>query len=696
MNAFCPYKGLMPYEEEDAPFFFGRGREQQLISSNFLASRLTLFYGPSAVGKSSVLYAGVVPQLHRMMVHNLKEFGHAELLAVNCRHWRDDPEETLRHNVAEALTRLLGEPVDFTEMSLTDCLRQAASQVDGDVLLLLDQFEEYFQYHAPEGELDAFAHVLADIISDRSLPVNVLISIREDSLAKLDAFKGHIPNLFDNYLRLDFLDLEGARNAIVNPVAEYNRRYQDQDNIDIEPALVDEILHQVSGGKQYGALTGQDNSIASSEVANKHVETPYLQLVLTRLWDAEISKDSKRLCLTTFVDELGGAKQIVSSHRDRIFADLTLNEREIAAEIFRYLVTSSGTKFAQSVDDLADYTGYDQALISALANKLSATGKRILRPVAPPLHRPDLKRYEIFHDVLGAAVLEWSRQFRAKSADRAKRLAARQRLIKIALAFFVLIAISTWAYQNYFIMWKQTRPWAYITSLTSANSYALSGDETSVGRTVEGHYNTVDVRLRTVSRFHLKIYRNFIAIDARSRNGTTVNAQFLPYGATHKLTEGDIVALAGADVFRFHPYHYETLSMKVPVVTDHPQTQGWGVFIDGSQRKITYLSRSEYYLKKEQKGFSLQTTRGTDSLGVIRWDGEWMSIMDFNDDVPLIFTAKENDYDYRSYKLDSGKEYSYLKTNEDHDMYELAYEYDGRNFQIIPIHKDIERGEVVQ
>jgi putative ribosome biogenesis GTPase RsgA len=58
-----PYVGLDPYSAEDAPFFFGRERERQVIVANLRAARVTLLYGPSGVGKSSVLNAGVVPAL---------------------------------------------------------------------------------------------------------------------------------------------------------------------------------------------------------------------------------------------------------------------------------------------------------------------------------------------------------------------------------------------------------------------------------------------------------------------------------------------------------------------------------------------------------------------------------------------------------------------------------------------------------
>lgn len=62
---FCPYKGLQPYTEGDRAFFFGRTRDEQIIISNLYAAQLTVFYGASGVGKSSVLLAGVVPLLKK-------------------------------------------------------------------------------------------------------------------------------------------------------------------------------------------------------------------------------------------------------------------------------------------------------------------------------------------------------------------------------------------------------------------------------------------------------------------------------------------------------------------------------------------------------------------------------------------------------------------------------------------------------
>ena len=66
-----PFKGLTPYREEDATFFFGREREQEIIIANLHAYPLTLLYGGTGVGKSSVLRAGVAHRLRQQAQANL-------------------------------------------------------------------------------------------------------------------------------------------------------------------------------------------------------------------------------------------------------------------------------------------------------------------------------------------------------------------------------------------------------------------------------------------------------------------------------------------------------------------------------------------------------------------------------------------------------------------------------------------------
>ena len=58
-----PYQGLVPYSEDDAEWFFGRDEWREVIADNMRAYRITVLYGESGVGKSSLLRAGVIRTL---------------------------------------------------------------------------------------------------------------------------------------------------------------------------------------------------------------------------------------------------------------------------------------------------------------------------------------------------------------------------------------------------------------------------------------------------------------------------------------------------------------------------------------------------------------------------------------------------------------------------------------------------------
>ena len=67
-----PYPGLDPYTEDDAELFFGREADIRMIVNNARAQRLVVLFGPSGVGKSSVLQAGVVREIRSANVRRFE------------------------------------------------------------------------------------------------------------------------------------------------------------------------------------------------------------------------------------------------------------------------------------------------------------------------------------------------------------------------------------------------------------------------------------------------------------------------------------------------------------------------------------------------------------------------------------------------------------------------------------------------
>lgn len=453
-----PYPGLRFYSEGDAPFFFGRERLRELIISNLKASRLTLVFGPSGVGKSSILHAGVANKLRSLVQENLAETGTPEFAVAVFNGWRDDPLVGLTAVVEEATRQAVGgkalEPPSPSS-SFVEKLGACAKQVGGDLLIILDQFEDYFLYHGHEdGE---FLHEFARAVNDPALRVNFLVSIRDDAYSKLEYFKAKISNIYANSLRIEHLNTEAARLAIEKPIDQYNRFYAaGKQRMSIESELIEEVLKTVRTGRLTLGEAGRGiiKRQGAGTRSETTIEAPFLQLVMTELWKAEMLAGSTTLRLHT-LSNLGGAEAIVRTHLARVMDRLPEGEKMLAAGAFSFLVTSSGNKIAYTASDLAESAELDRNKLVLMLEKLAGSGARILRS-SPSFDHDSESRYEIFHDVLAKAVLDWRIHYRQQQKlEQEKRQAAekaraqeeakyigRLRLLAVSLAVALVLAIG--------------------------------------------------------------------------------------------------------------------------------------------------------------------------------------------------------------------------------------------------------------
>jgi WD40 repeat protein len=528
----CPYKGLTYYTEQDAQFFFGRERERQVITANLTASRLTILYGESGVGKSSLLRAGVAHRLSGRAARRLAEDRPPEFVPVVFSAWRDDPVAGLRAAVRDAIEPYTadGPLLDDSVDDLRRILALGADGVRGTLLLILDQFEDYFLYHARSAE-DVFADAFPRAVKDTSLRVHFLIGIREDAYAQLDQFKGKIPNLFDNYLRIQHLTRDAAQSAVEKPIEELNRQNENETRpIEIEPALVEAVLDQVRAGVVVLGPAGEGkvetNGASRSE---QRIEAPYLQLVLEKLWFEEMRQKSRVLRLET-LERLGGADRIVKQHVDSALATLSDGERDLAANVFRQLVTRGGTKIAHTASDLADFAEVKPDRLTPLLEKLSAEPARILRPVAAPPDQSDGLRYEIYHDVLGPAILDWrTRQTLRAKEDEARRERARARKFRtVALVAGVLalvasaLAVLAWDQQRTARSKRLAAEAIALMAVDPAASVGLASEALDVKDTKEAE----DTLRRALSASHLRLvlsgHRDWVTDASFSPDGTRV------------------------------------------------------------------------------------------------------------------------------------------------------------------------------
>ena len=168
-----PYVGLVPYGEANAAFFFGRDEESRIVAGNLRASALTLLYGASGVGKTSLLRAGAIHELHELARGNAgRKLARTRFAVCAFAAWRDDPlpglMEAIRASASEELGAdglrawAPGEPPADTLRAWTERVRT--------LLVVLDQFEDYFLYHPAEDGEGTFAGEFPEIVNDPESP----------------------------------------------------------------------------------------------------------------------------------------------------------------------------------------------------------------------------------------------------------------------------------------------------------------------------------------------------------------------------------------------------------------------------------------------------------------------------------------------------------------------------------------------
>ena len=528
-----PYKGLAAFDDSelDALLFFGRAREVEAACANVLASRLTVLYGPSGVGKSSLLRAGVA--------RRLREQSGAPVVVHHS--WAEDPASGLISSVRAECGEL------GATAGLVDTIAAAAAGRGGELYLLLDQFEEYVLYHDADGPLST---ALPELLRRPGLRVNVLIAIRDDALAELDEFTARIPELFANLLRLDRLDRREGRAAILGPLERYSDLTGEK--FTAEDELVEAVLDEAS--------------------TPNGVEAPYLQLVLERLWEHERDEGSRTLRLATF-HRIGGSRAVVHDHVHRALEQLPLADQEATARVIRQLVTPSGRKLSHEAGDLAEYAAVEPAQLRALLEELGR--RRIVRAVdgTPGV----ATRYEIFHDVLGPPLLAWQQEQQLRD-ERVRAARQRRRLQVIAAASLAGLVLVTLLAAFALIQRSHAQTQAQRARGRELAGRALAdlaaNPQTSVGlalraaRTAPGSETASVLRTSLAAMREERLFR---------LGGTIVTATFAPHGGRLLVASSD----GKLGVYHAATGKFQRLKQQAPLTTA-AWAPGGNVFATGS------------------------------------------------------------------------------------------------------------------
>jgi serine/threonine protein kinase len=331
-----PFAGLAPFQEADADRFHGRAREVGAVLARLRSSPLIALAGPSGVGKSSLIRAGVIPQLKRSGegwdALTLRP-GRSPLTSLSA--ILDELTRSSRDPAARASGLGHGEPAPQPAHAdlraapgqLGAALRAWAHRKRRRVLVFVDQFEELYTLCGDPAERAAFLACLEGVADDASSPLRVLLSIRSDFLDRLAEHRHLAGEPGRGLMLVPPLDRDGLRDALVRPVEAADHRYED-------PSLLDDMLAAVAAAP--GSL-------------------PLLQFAASRLW-AERDRE-RRLLTRASYQAMGGIAGTLAGHADHVLDAIPARERALVRSIFERLVTPERTRAVVSLGELRELPG---------------------------------------------------------------------------------------------------------------------------------------------------------------------------------------------------------------------------------------------------------------------------------------------------------------------------------------------------
>ncbi len=295
-----PFKGLASFDEVDAADFFGRDDLVEDVVAALTERPIATVVGPSGIGKSSLVKAGVIPRLRAGAVHGSEAWLVADLVPGS------DPFGA----VAAAVRRFAIQSTDELDELLRDDARGLLRAIgrylpaDATVLLVVDQFEELFTQTNDTDEQSAFLDMLVAGLTEVGTPLRVIATIRADHF---DLPLQH--GAFGAIMRWSTVVVHGPtgpqlREMITAPATHVG--------VQVENAAVEQIVADVQA--QPGAL-------------------PLLEFTLTELFDEDESSITR-----AGYEASGRITGTIARRAEATISELSQADHETARQLFLRMV----------------------------------------------------------------------------------------------------------------------------------------------------------------------------------------------------------------------------------------------------------------------------------------------------------------------------------------------------------------------
>ena len=231
-----PYKGLNSFGYDDQANYYGREEEAKEIAKTLKNTRLLTLLGASGSGKSSLIYAGVVPLIEedgveiltfRPLDNPLKSLASLFIPLL----YKDKLEQLRKEK--ELANDLLKNSITITQLVEQLLEKKRAKHL----YLVIDQFEELFTLTDDKEHRGAFLAKVLELITG-TLPVTLLISMRADFLTYL-SYSDSLNEVYNNHPNkmLAILKKEKLRAVIEKPALAFGVTFVD--------GLVEKIIEEI-------------------------------------------------------------------------------------------------------------------------------------------------------------------------------------------------------------------------------------------------------------------------------------------------------------------------------------------------------------------------------------------------------------------------------------------------------------------
>lgn len=472
LNAQRPYPGLSYFREEEKEYFFGRTGEIDDLAELINDNVLTLVFGKSGSGKTSLLRAGLIPRLSR-------HYYLPVYLRIDFDDQQKSPLAQVKEEIYLKIKELDNEAAPLADLTLWEYFHKFEI-LKGFVkpLLLFDQFEEIFTpgKKVPQ-KVNEFITEIADLIENR-VPVTVqarwkkgrqikpypggeshyrvILSLREDYLPQLEMLYKYIPSLRYSRYRVAQMKGEDALEAILKPGKEIIK------NTDVAIEIIKKIPE--SRDADYSPYEEKNGSWG-----HKKIEPFLLSLFCYEINEKRLAEKAGEI--TGKLLRGVRARDIIKDFYEKNINKFAANVKVAVEEL---LLTSVGGRRLEEVGDLKTGYGVTDEDIEELVDR------RIIRKET----RNGIEYVELIHDVL-APILKESRDQRKEAEKRKKN-----RRIVMAAAAAVLIVLSglllylfhqraSFEQQRTIAEEEARKQKAYELAIYSANLQAAKQDEIS-------------------------------------------------------------------------------------------------------------------------------------------------------------------------------------------------------------------------